>query len=66
MPIYKYRCLNKKCKNEYEVFFTSQSAVLKEEPEEKCPKCESKLKEKQISTGTSFILKGKGWYKDGY
>lgn len=65
-PLYDYKCLNPKCKNEYEVFYSSQSAVVREESEEKCPKCESKKKEKLVSKSTSFILKGKGWYKDGY
>lgn len=64
MPIYDYKCLS--CKKEYSVFYTSQSSVKQEEPKEKCPKCESLKKEKLISKATSFVLKGKGWYKDGY
>ncbi len=63
-PIYDYEC--KKCKHDYAVFYTSQGAVLREEKLEKCPKCESTKKKKLISKATSFILKGKGWYKDGY
>jgi putative FmdB family regulatory protein len=66
MPIYSYLCKEKKCSHEYEVFYTSQSKVEIEEPVEKCPKCGSTKKEKQVSKSTSFILKGKGWYKDGY
>lgn len=64
MPIHNYKC--KKCKHEYEVFYTTQSAVEKEEADEQCPKCESKQKERQFPKGTSFILKGKGWARDNY
>lgn len=64
MPIFNYKC--QKCENEYEVFYKSQSAVVDEEPKEVCPKCQSEKKEKLLSVGTSFILKGSGWYKDGY
>lgn len=64
MPIYDYEC--KKCKHKYEVLYKTQSAVEKEEPEEKCPKCESKKKERQVSKGTGFILNGIGWHKKHY
>ena len=30
-----------------------------------CPKCEHAPAEKQISTGTGFLLKGYGWHKPG-
>jgi putative FmdB family regulatory protein len=63
MPIYKYQC--KKCAHEWESFFTSFSEAEREEPETKCPQCESPEKEKVIG-GTSFQLKGKGWAKDRY
>lgn len=64
MPIHDYQCL--KCDREYEVFYSSQSKVETEEPEEKCPKCGSVKKKRLVSKGTSFELKGKGWAKDGY
>lgn len=64
MPLHDYKC--KKCKKEYEVFYTSQSAVEKEEKDEKCPECGSTSKKRLISKGTSFQLKGKGWFSDGY
>lgn len=64
MPIYGYNC--KACAKDYEVFYTSQSSVKKEEKAEVCPHCGSKKKKRTISTATSFVLKGKGWYKDGY
>lgn len=66
MPIHDYKCLNKKCKKEFDVFYTSQGAVEREESSEKCPHCGSLKKERLISRNTSFQLKGKGWYKDGY
>jgi putative FmdB family regulatory protein len=64
MPLHGYFC--KKCKHEFEVFYTSQSAVEREEPTEKCPKCGSQKKTKAPPTRTSFQLKGKGWARDGY
>lgn len=64
MPIYGYNC--KECKNEYEVFYTSRSACEREEPAEKCPKCGSTKKARAVPKRTGFVLKGKGWYKDGY
>ncbi len=62
-PIFDYNC--GKCKHEYEVFYTSQTAVQKEEKLEKCPKCGSTRKKRTVSKGTSFQLKG-AWFKDGY
>jgi putative FmdB family regulatory protein len=64
MPIHNYLC--GKCNKEFEVFYSSQSAVTREEKKEKCPHCESTKKKKLFSKNTSFILKGKGWFKDGY
>ncbi len=64
MPIFGYRC--GKCRKEFEVFYTTQSAVEREEPSEKCPECGSTKKRKLPPKGTSFQLKGKGWAKDGY
>lgn len=53
------------CNHEYEVFYTSVSKAEIEEPSEACPKCDGKDKERLISTGTSHILKGKGWFYNG-
>ena len=64
MPIIAYKC--KECEKEFEVFYKSQGERELEEPNEVCPQCGSEKKEKQISTGTSFQLKGSGWYRDGY
>jgi putative FmdB family regulatory protein len=64
MPMHDYRC--GKCKHEYEVFYTSQSKVETEEPEEKCPQCGSVKKKRLVSKSTSFALKGSGWARDRY
>ncbi len=64
MPIHSYVC--KKCEHEFEVFYTTMSAVDKEEPIEACPKCDSTEKERQIPKNTSFQLKGRGWARDKY
>lgn len=76
VPIYQYKCLTEKlpeeykmvgepCNHEYEVFYTSVSRAETDEPSEACPKCGGKEKERLISTGTSHILKGKGWFYNG-
>jgi predicted nucleic acid-binding Zn ribbon protein len=80
VPIYQYKCesivskpyikdvasVNYECGHEYEVFYTSMSAAERDEPGEACPACGGVEKKRLISQGTSHILKGKGWYKDGY
>jgi len=58
MPIYEYRCQS--CANELEV---TQRIV--DPPLVECPACHQPSLEKLISP-TSFVLKGSGWYKDGY
>jgi putative FmdB family regulatory protein len=58
MPIYDYKC--SKCKKPFE-FFHAKTGEKAE-----CSHCGSKRAKKQISKNTSHILKGKGWYKDGY
>lgn len=66
MPTHGYQCANKECAMEFEVFYTSIKKVEVEEPEETCPKCGSKKKRRLPPKGTSHVLKGKGWYRDGY
>ena len=63
-PIYDYVCRD--CKNEFDVFYTTHSAVKKEEKQEKCPKCGSVKKKRLVSKQTGHVLKGSGWYRDGY
>lgn len=57
MPIYEYRCA--KCKKNFELL-----QKISDEPRAACPKCGKKAK--RLISQTSFLLKGGGWYKDGY
>lgn len=67
MPIYEYRC--QKCQFEFD------KLVSLRDPNPKCPRevpapkggtelCQGPT-EKKVSRG-SFVLKGGGWFKDGY
>jgi putative FmdB family regulatory protein len=57
MPIYEYQC--EKCGEVFEVLELSE----KDRPE-KCEKCGGALR--KLVSGSSFILKGTGWYKTDY
>ena len=59
MPTYDYICTS--CANAWEL---EQRIV--EDPVKKCPKCGADTARRQISQGAGFILKGGGWYADGY
>ena len=56
---YEYACAA--CGHEWEA---EQS--IREAPLKKCPKCGKDQAKRQISRGAGFILKGGGWYADGY
>ncbi|MBC8298019.1 MAG: zinc ribbon domain-containing protein [Pelagibacterales bacterium] len=56
MPFYTYKC--EKCNTNKEVLVKDKDEVIS------CPKCASILK--RLITKTSFVLKGRGWEKDGY
>lgn len=58
MPTYEYRCQD--CKEEFELY---QS--VKDAPAKTCPKCGKETAQRLISSG-NFILRGGGWYSDGY
>lgn len=58
MPIYEYQC--QACGHQFE---TTQR--ITESPLTDCPACSRPRLERLISA-TSFLLKGSGWYKDGY
>ena len=58
MPIYEYEC--GKCGHRLEIQQKIADAPLKT-----CPACKKNKLEKLISS-TAFVLKGGGWYKDGY
>jgi putative FmdB family regulatory protein len=58
MPTYEYGC--EACGKTWEL-----EQRITEDPIKKCPKC-GKLKAKRLISGGSFMLKGGGWYADGY
>ncbi len=57
MPIYEYRCHG--CGEMLEVIQKFSDVPLKE-----CPECRGELA--KLVSNTSFVLKGSGWYADGY
>jgi len=58
MPTYDYQC--QKCEFEFE-----REQRITEDPIKTCPKCKSR-KAKRLLSASNFILKGGGWYADGY
>ena len=58
MPIYEYLC--EKCEREFEA-----SQRITDDPLKTCPHCRSR-KVKRLISQTSFVLKGGGWYSEGY
>lgn len=59
MIIYVYRC--ESCNHTLEI---EQS--IKDDPITECPKCSERSLKRLISGGQGFILKGQGWFRDGY
>lgn len=58
MPTYEYACEG--CGNNWEVEQRITEAALTE-----CPSCKAPKAQRLIS-GSRFLLKGGGWYADGY
>jgi putative FmdB family regulatory protein len=58
MPYYEYSCQG--CGHEFEV-----EQRITEAPLRQCTKCGAERAFRTISTAT-FVLKGGGWYADGY
>jgi putative FmdB family regulatory protein len=58
MPIYEYLC--DKCGHEFE-----REQRMTDAPVKTCPSCKGRKVTKLISR-SSFVLKGGGWYADGY
>lgn len=56
---YEYVCLA--CHHEWEAEQSISSEPLKE-----CPECHELRAKRMVSGGAGFILKGGGWYADGY
>jgi len=61
MPTYLFKCED--CDHERELV-TSIAKFDEVREEIMCEKCGGKMK--VVINGTSFLLKGKGWAKDGY
>ena len=60
MPTYVYKCV--KCENEWEVIHK-----MSEDGPETCPRCQApKSMIERIIQAVASVLKGGGWYKDGY
>ena len=57
MPIFEFKC--QQCNNQFEVL------VRKRNTKTVCPACKGGQITKLVSGG-GFILKGGGWYADGY
>lgn len=57
MPIYEYRC--ESCGKVFEFI-----QKFSDEPLTECPECTGCLS--KLISNTSFVLKGSGWYADGY
>lgn len=58
MPIYEYECGN--CGHQFE-----REQRMSDPPVKTCPVCKARKVNKLISR-SSFVLKGGGWYADGY
>ena len=56
---YEYVC--EACGHQWEADQKMSDAPLK-----KCPSCGKPKAKRQISGGAGFVLKGGGWYADGY
>ncbi len=56
---YEYVCTE--CGHAWEAEQSISAAALKT-----CPSCGTEHAKRQISRGAGFILKGGGWYADGY
>ena len=58
MPTYDYQC--EKCDFEFE-----REQRITDDPIKTCPECKGR-KVKKLLSAPNFILKGGGWYADGY
>lgn len=59
MPIYEYVCSS--CEHEFE-----ELQRFSDPPVNTCPSCKRRGKVQRKLSPSAFVLKGGGWYKDGY
>lgn len=59
MPTYDYACAS--CGHRLEA-----KQRMSEDPLEICPQCSQPALRKQLSSSGAFVLKGGGWFRDGY
>lgn len=59
MPTYEYACAS--CGHQLEI-----KQRISEDPLTECPECKEQSLRKQLNNAGAFVLKGGGWYKDGY
>lgn len=59
MPTYDYACGS--CGHQMEV-----QQRMSEDPLTECPACGENALRKQLHNSGGFVLKGGGWYRDGY
>ncbi len=59
MPTYEYACTS--CGHHLEV-----RQRITENPLTECPECHEPELRKLLSSAGSFVLKGGGWFRDGY
>jgi len=57
MPIYEYQC--SKCNR-----VTEKLQGFSDPPLKTCPHCRGRVR--KLVSNSSFVLKGGGWYRDGY
>tara|TARA_R100001443_G_C3319731_1_gene169718 strand:+ start:268 stop:477 length:210 start_codon:yes stop_codon:yes gene_type:complete len=69
MPIYNFECKNKECGFKTSSIMTYKEKKLLRDPRP-CPRCfkgpNSEYTLCGVLSKSSFVLKGKGWAKDGY
>jgi putative FmdB family regulatory protein len=59
MPTYVYKCTDKDCEHEFEVFQSIKADAI-----EKCEKCGEKVR--KVFGATAIIFKGSGFYVNDY
>lgn len=59
MPTYDYVC--SECEMTHSFIHR-----ISDEPREICPTCGTRTLRRLVAQQTAFVLKGKGWAKDGY